>query len=139
MSIAPQKIQSLAERAVFITPPPPLPHPPLYTSQGKVITINEFICICLSLLFVKLTTKQILTNVISTKIKVHFCCFVGCYWLSSLNEESFLPDKFREMTKQTNAAFFDNDSIKQLTTGVITHAGCWKNTRKVCKSRAEGE
>ena len=24
-------------------------------------------------------------------------------------------------------------------TGVITHAGCWENTRKACKSRAEGE
>ena len=23
-------------------------------------------------------------------------------------------------------------------TGVITHAGCWENTRKACKSRAEG-
>ena len=113
MSIAPQKIQSLAERAVFITPPP---ISPLYTSQGKVIIINVFIRICLSLLYVKLTTKQILTNVISTKIKVHFCCFMGFYWLSSLNEESFLPDKFREMTKHSNPVFFNNDSIKQLTT-----------------------
>ena len=112
MSIVPQKVLSLTERAVFITPPP---LPPLYTSQGKVIIINEFICIRWSL-YVKLTIKQILTNVISTKIIVHFCCFMGCYWLSSLNEESFLPDKFREMTKQTNPAFFDNDSIKQLTT-----------------------
>ena len=73
-------------------------------------------CICLSLLYVKLTTKQILTNAISTKIKVHFCCFMGFYWLSSLNEESFLPDKFREMTEHSNPAFFNNDSIKQLTT-----------------------
>ena len=24
-------------------------------------------------------------------------------------------------------------------TGVITHLGCWENTRKACKSRAEGE
>ena len=24
-------------------------------------------------------------------------------------------------------------------TGLITHAGCWENTRKACKSRAEGE
>ena len=24
-------------------------------------------------------------------------------------------------------------------TGVITHMGCWENTRKACKSRAEGE
>ena len=24
-------------------------------------------------------------------------------------------------------------------TGVIDHAGCWENTRKACKSRAEGE
>ena len=24
-------------------------------------------------------------------------------------------------------------------TGVITHAGCWENTRKVCKARAESE
>ena len=23
-------------------------------------------------------------------------------------------------------------------TGVITHAGCWENTRKACKSQAEG-
>ena len=27
-----------------------------------------------------------------------------CYWLSSLNAESFLPDKFREMTKHSNSA-----------------------------------
>ena len=103
MSIAPQKVQSLAERAVFINPPPLSPL--FYTSQGKVILINEFICICLSLLYVKLTTKQVLTNVISTKIKVHFCCFMGFYWLSSLNEESFLSDKFREMAKHSNPAF----------------------------------
>ena len=24
-------------------------------------------------------------------------------------------------------------------TGVINHAGCWENTKKACKSRAEGE
>ena len=24
-------------------------------------------------------------------------------------------------------------------TGVITHLGCWENTRKACKSRAGGE
>ena len=24
-------------------------------------------------------------------------------------------------------------------TGMITHLGCWENTRKACKSRAEGE
>ena len=24
-------------------------------------------------------------------------------------------------------------------TGVITHAGCWENTQKACKSRAEGQ
>ena len=23
-------------------------------------------------------------------------------------------------------------------TGVITHAGCWENTQKACKSRAKG-
>ena len=103
MSMAPPKDQSLAERAVFITPPPPPPSfPPLYTSQGRVIIITDFKCICLSLLYVKLIIKQILTNVISTKIIVHFCCFMGCYWLSSLNEESFLPDKFSEMTKHSN-------------------------------------
>ena len=22
---------------------------------------------------------------------------------------------------------------------ILTHAGCWENTRKACKSRAEGE
>ena len=108
---------SLWRKERYLLPPPPTPPiPPLYTSQGKEIIINEFICICLSLLYVKLTTKQILTNVISTKIKVHYCCFMGFYWLSSLNEESFSPDKFREMTKQTNPAFLNDDSIKQLTT-----------------------
>ena len=64
----------------------------------------------------KINNNKILTNVISTKIKVHFCCFMEFYWLSSLNEESFLPDKFREMTEHSNPAFFNNDSIKQLTT-----------------------
>ena len=29
---------------------------------------------------------------------------MGCYRLSSLNEESFLPDKFREMTTHSNPA-----------------------------------
>ena len=48
--------------------------------------------------------KKLLTNVISTKIMLHFCCFMGCYWLSSPNEESFLPDKFREMRKQSNSS-----------------------------------
>ena len=33
MSIAPQKVQSLAKRAVFINPPPPIP--PLLYISGK--------------------------------------------------------------------------------------------------------
>ena len=64
--------------------------------------ITDFKCIRLSL-YVKMKIKQNLTNVISTKIAVQFF-FMGCYWLSSLNEESFLPDKFREMTKHSNSA-----------------------------------
>ena len=60
----------------------------------------------LEFMYVKLTIKQILTNVISAKIKGQFCCFMACYWLSSLNEESFSPDKFREMTKHSSPAFF---------------------------------
>ena len=146
MSIAPQKVQSLAERAVYINPPPPpLPIPSLCTSQGKVILINEFICICLSLLYVKLTTKQILTNVISTKIKVHFCCFMACYWLSSLSEESFLPDKVREMTKHSNPAFF----LIMIALSNWPHflwvyrrnnpLGMLGKHEKVCKSRAKSE
>ena len=31
---------------------------------------------------------------------------MGCYWLSSLNEELLLPDKFREMTKHSNPALW---------------------------------
>ena len=38
------------------------------------------------------------------KIAVQFFFLMECYWLSSLNEESFLPDKFREMTKHSNSA-----------------------------------
>ena len=39
------------------------------------------------------------------KIAVQFFFFLmGCYWLSSRNEESFLPDKFREMTTHSNPA-----------------------------------
>ena len=81
----------------------PLPvAPSLYILGLSHMLINEFKCIRLSL-YVKMKIKQNLTNVISTKIAVQFF-FMGCYWLSSLNEESFLPDKFREMTTHSNSA-----------------------------------
>ena len=89
--------------AIFPFPPPLLIAPSLYILGLSHMLITDFKCIRLSL-YVKMKTKQNLTNVISTKIIVHFGCLMGCYWLSSLNEESFLPDKFREMTKQSNPA-----------------------------------
>ena len=82
----------------------PLPvAPSLYVLGLSHMLINEFKCIRLSL-YVKMKIKQNLTNVISTKIAVQFFFLMGCYWLSSLNEESFLPDKFREMTTHSNPA-----------------------------------
>ena len=75
----------------------------LYILGLSHMLINEFKCIRLSL-YVKMKIKQNLTNVISTKIAVQFFFLMGCYRLSSLNEESFLPDKFREMTTHSNPA-----------------------------------
>ena len=82
----------------------PLPvAPSLYILGLSHMLINEFKCIRLSL-YVKMKIKQNLTNVISTKIAVQFFFLMGCYRLSSLNEESFLPDRFREMTTTSNPA-----------------------------------
>ena len=82
----------------------PLPvAPSLYILGLSHMLINEFKCIRLSL-YVKMKIKQNLTNVISTKLQYSFFFLMGCYWLSSLNEESFLPDKFREMTTHSNPA-----------------------------------
>ena len=98
-----QRIFSLC-RKESPPPPPPLPTAPSLHILGlSHMLITDFKCIRLSL-YVKMKIKQNLTNVISTKIAVQFFFLMGCYWLSSLNEESFLPDKFREMTKHSNSA-----------------------------------
>ena len=98
-----QRIFSLC-RKESPPPPPPLPiAPSLHILGLSHMLITDFKCIRLSL-YVKMKIKQNLTNVISTKIAVQFFFLMGCYWLSSLNEESFLPDKFREMTKHSNSA-----------------------------------
>ena len=98
-----QRIFSLC-RKESLPPPPPLPiAPSLHILGLSHMLITDFKCIRLSL-YVKMKIKQNLTNVISTKIAVQFFFLMECYWLSSLNEESFLPDKFREMTKHSNSA-----------------------------------
>ena len=99
-----QRIFSLCRKESPPPPPPPLPiAPSLHILGLSHMLITDFKCIRLSL-YVKMKIKQNLTNVISTKIAVQFFFLMGCYWLSSLNEESFLPDKFREMTKHSNSA-----------------------------------
>ena len=52
----------------------------------------------------------------------------------------------RRYTKGGTSYSVKNGIFKQLIdhtfygfTGVITHAGCWENKRKTCKSQAEGE
>ena len=49
-------------------------------------------------------------------------------------EPHFLPQRLRStkryFIKATDHSFYG-------FTGVISHLGCWENTRKACKSRAE--
>ena len=52
----------------------------------------------------------------------------------------FLPKRLHS----TKSFFYKSNRphflwVYQGFTGVITHLGCWENTRKACKSQAEGE
>ena len=119
-----------------------------------------FACICVDF---SCKTAFISYHVMSTTTRVLKCyCLLFDwteFWESSalLNRESWLAyDDFREKTwldHSTKGKFFlpkwlystksyfikAIDHIFYGFTGVITHLGCWENTRKACKSRAEGD
>ena len=48
-----------------------------------------------------------------------------------LSSTCWLPGKDTEQQPETRCRGLDKY--------ILTHAGCWENTRKACKSRAEGQ
>ena len=103
------------------------------------------------------TTAFISYRVMSAKTRVLKCCCLLFdwteFWESSalLNRESWMAyGDFKEKTwldhgTKTTFFYLKHSVIKAIDhtlygfTGVITHLGFWENTRKACKSRAEGE